>query len=373
MVRDERSGFGPTGVGAASSVSEPRLLTGTWRRVGRSVSPVSRRRPLDELPDAELLKLRLCDLKLTLTPLRPAIKQLYDELAAKGLRFRPHVWLSHGFFAEDSLRGFAVPFYLAHPRLMALERRMMIDVEAGTHDWCLRILRHEAGHAIDNATRLHERPGYRMLFGSFHEPYPESYRPDIASRDFVLHLDCWYAQSHPAEDFAETFAVWLSPTSDWRAVYAGWGALAKLHWVDAAMRELSRRPIPAPTLREHKPLRKLTWTLAEHYAERRALYQRRYPTVPRRDLARLFRTGGRRDFAAPWLRRWKPMLRLTVSRWTGLPQLTLEMTLADLIHVCRRRRLRLTRSPDQTRHDLVALLAACAQTFLADARHPIPL
>lgn len=330
-------------------------------------------RDLASLTDAQLLRLRLCDLRLSLRPLRPAIGQLYAELEARGLKFRPHVWLSHGFFAEDSLRGFAVPFYLAHPRLMALERRMMIDVEAGTRDWCLRILRHEAGHAIDNAVKLHQRPGYRMLFGSFSKPYPDSYRPDIASRDFVLHLDCWYAQSHPAEDFAETFAVWLSPTSDWRATYAGWGALAKLHWVDAAMKDLARGPIPAATMREHNPLEKLTLTLSEHYAQRRSAYQSRFPTVPRRDIARLFRTGGRRELAAPLISRWKPSLRLTVSRWTGLPQLTLEMTLADLIRVCRRRSLRLTRSAEQTRHDLVALLAAHAQTFLADARHPIPL
>ena len=26
-----------------------------------------------------------------------------------------------------------------------------------------------------------------------------------------MHLDPWYAQSHPDEDFAETFAVWLTP------------------------------------------------------------------------------------------------------------------------------------------------------------------
>lgn len=330
-------------------------------------------RDLSNLSDAELLKLRLCDLRLSMTPLRPAIARLYGELEAKGLRFRPHVWLSHGFFAEDSVRGFAVPFYLAHPRLKALEKRMMMEVEAATAGWCMRVLRHEAGHAIDNAAKLYRRPGYRMLFGDFSRPYPESYRPDVGSREFVLHFDCWYAQSHPAEDFAETFAVWLSGESDWRRAYDGWGALAKLHWVDAAMHDLARRRIPQPDRREHKPLSSLTLTLGEHYAQRRAAYQRAWPVIPRRDVLRLFRARSRRAEAAPLISRWKPWLRLTVNRWTGLPQLTLERTLADLIGECRARRLCLSRPEAQTRADLVALLTAHAQTFLADARHPIPL
>lgn len=336
----------------------------------------------------ELLALRLCDLRLSLKTLRPFIEQLYGELRDRGLRFRPHVWLSHGFFAEDSVRGFAVPFYLAHPRLVDLEREMMMEVEAGTPDWCMRILRHEAGHAIDNAVKLHRRPGYRMLFGDFARPYPDTYRPDVGSRQHVLHLDCWYAQSHPAEDFAETFAVWLNPLSDWRRAYDGWGALAKLHWVDAAMHDLAKRKIPEPSRREYKPLGALTTTLAEHYAARRAVYQQRYPVVPRRDLARLFATeetvrfagprrrgavAARRPPAAPLVRKVRAGLRETVNRWTGVPQLTLEATLADLINECQRRRYRLTRSPEQTKQDLVGLLTAHAQAFLADAKHPIPL
>jgi hypothetical protein len=335
---------------------------------------------LERLTQRELLGLRLCDLPVSLAPLRPAIARLRRELKSRGLDFAPHVWLSHGFFAEDSLRGFAVPFYLTHPRLIALERRMMLDVEAGTPEWCARILRHEAGHAIDNAVKLHRRPGYRKLFGDFARPYPDSYRPDIASRAHVLHLDCWYAQSHPAEDFAETFAVWLNPASDWRRAYDGWGALTKLHWVDAAMHDVARRPIPPAGSREHKPLRSLTMTLAEHYGQKVAQHTRAWPTIPRRDLLRLFtpaggERGGRggREKAQPLLRRWKSTLRLTVSRWTGLPQLTLERTLADLVDECTRSELRLTRPPAQTQRDLLALLTAHTQAFLADARYPIPL
>ena len=114
----------------------------------------------------------------------------------------------------------------------------MLEVEGGEHEWCMRILRHEAGHAIDNAFRLRLRRQRREVFGSPSEPYPEFYTPKPYSKSFVLHLDAWYAQSHPDEDFAETFAVWLTPNSEWRQRYAGWPALRKLEYMDALMRSL---------------------------------------------------------------------------------------------------------------------------------------
>ena len=112
--------------------------------------------------------------------------------------------------------GVAIPFYLAHPRLEQLERAQMLEVEGGTPDWCMKILRHEAGHAIDNAYKLRQRRRRQQVFGPSYMQYPKYYTPKPYSKSFVLHLDSWYAQSHPDEDFAETFAVWLNPDSDWR-------------------------------------------------------------------------------------------------------------------------------------------------------------
>jgi hypothetical protein len=132
------------------------------------------------------------------------------------LVFRPHFWLSDEWFCPDGEPGIAMPFYLAHPRLARLEMAQMREVEGGTREWCLRILRHETGHAIENAYRLRRRPRRRELFGRTSQPYPDSYSPRPYSKSFVRHLDAWYAQSHPDEDFAETFAVWLTPDSDWR-------------------------------------------------------------------------------------------------------------------------------------------------------------
>src|SRR5256884_9694140 len=99
------------------------------------------------------------------------------------------------------------------------------------------LLRHEAGHAIVNAYRLHYRQSWSNTFGSYRVPYPEWYQPQPGSRDYVFNLDAWYAQAHPAEDFAETFAVWLQPRSNWRRRYRGWAALRKLEYVDELLKE----------------------------------------------------------------------------------------------------------------------------------------
>ena len=170
--------------------------------------------PWATLTPGNLMNWRLCDLGLTISgsPLPPRVAQLHAEMRAAGLRrFRPRVWLGDEWFSPDGVPGIAMPFYLAHPRLARLERRQMGDVEGGTRRECMKILRHEAGHAVCTAYRLHRRKRWRELFGRFDEPYPETYKPRPASREYVHHLDRWYAQAHPAEDWAETFAVWMTP------------------------------------------------------------------------------------------------------------------------------------------------------------------
>ena len=154
------------------------------------------------MPDEELLEMRICDLPLRIggTALETRLERLYQELGQSGIRHRPHVWLAEEWFTPDAVPGFAIPFYLAHPRLMRLERKQMMEVEGGPDRECMRIMRHEAGHALDNAFGLHRRRGYQDLFGPYSRPYPDSYRPNPNSRDYVLNLNAWYAQAHPAED-----------------------------------------------------------------------------------------------------------------------------------------------------------------------------
>lgn len=219
------------------------------------------------LPDEELLQLRFCDLKLTLrrAPLRRRIARLYADLRNRGIRIRPHVWLSEEWFSPDGVPGIAVPFYLAHPSLERLERRIMGEAEGGDSRLLLRILRHEAGHALDNAYRLRRRRRWREVFGPASRPYPARYRARAGSRRYVHHLGEWYAQAHPTEDFAETFAVWLAPRSRWRKSYAGWPALHKLQAVDELVASVRNRPAPVRNRARIEPLESNTRTLAQHY------------------------------------------------------------------------------------------------------------
>ncbi len=315
------------------------------------------------LPDEQLLQLRLKDLKVSIerTWLARCLRDLHDEIGERGLRIRPHAWISNEWFSPDDTPGIAIPFYLAHPRLMRLERKMMIDVEGGTVPECMRILRHETGHVVQVAYQLHRHRRWQRLFGRSSTRYPDYYRPNPGSRRYVQHLPLWYAQSHPDEDFAETFAVWLTPRSSWRRRYAGWPALKKLEYVDELMGEIAgKRPLVTRRLRV-EPLSRLTQTLAEHYEKKRAHYAVGHPATYDRDLLRLFSDDPRHwrsPAASAFLRSHRAMIRQIVSKWTGEYQLTLDAVFDDMIGRCRELNLRAVGSERQLRMEFIVLLTA---------------
>jgi Putative zinc-binding metallo-peptidase len=313
---------------------------------GRTL-PVARRRgaarravrPWTRLTDEALLQMRFCDLRLSIerSPLARHVRRLYSDLERRGLTLRPHVWLSEEWFSPDGVPGIAVPFYLAHPRLERLERRIMREAEGGNTRLLMRILRHEAGHALDNAYRLRRRRRWREVFGRASLPYPERYRARAGSRRYVHHLGEWYAQAHPTEDFAETFAVWLTPKSGWRKSYAGWPALHKLQAVDELMASVRARRAPVRNRTRIEPLDSNTRTLAQHY--RRKLAHNR---LIRRGLAdellqRVFtprraRRGTLR--AATLLRAEARRLTAAVARALAVERYSVEQILRLLIERC---------------------------------------
>src|SRR3954465_9439640 len=317
----------------------------------------------ETLSDEQLLKRRLSSLRLTIdgTWLEDCLDNLHQELEERGIRVRPHTWISSEWFSPEGTPGIAIPFYLAHPRLMKLEKKMMLEVEAGTWSECMAILRHEAGHTVQHAYQLHRRRRWQQLFGPSSKRYPRYYRPNPASRRYVQHLRRWYAQSHPAEDFAETFAVWLRPRSNWRTRYAGWPALKKLEYVDELMEEIAGTR-PLITARERvDPLHELSETLGDHYKKKQAFYAFEAPKTYDRDLYRLFSADPRHRRAQPasvFIRRHRAQVRKLVARWTGENQLTLDAVLDDMITRCRVHNLRALGSERKLLADFPVLLTA---------------
>src|SRR5215831_7964015 len=315
------------------------------------------------LSDSELLELRLKDLKVSLagTWLERCLADLYDELDERGLRIRPHAWISSEWFSPSDTPGIAIPFYLAHPRLMRLERKMIIDVEGGTVPECMRILRHEAGHVVQHSYQLQRQRRWQELFGPSSRRYPSYYRPNPASRRYVQHLPLWYAQSHPDEDFAETFAVWLAPRSNWRKRYAGWPALKKLEYVDELMAQIAGQKPSLTRPFKVDPLSKLTQTLAEHYDKKRAHYAVGHPASYDRDLLRIFSNDPkhRRSLAAStFLRRNRAKIRQIVSKWTGEYQLTLDPVFDDMTARVRDLKRRAVDAERQLRMEVNELVTA---------------
>jgi len=337
---------------------------------------VSYRLPWYRLTDEHLLDMRISDLNLKIKGsfLEPHIKRLYSELNDRGIRFKPHVWLSEEWFSPDGVPGIAIPFYLAHPRLIKLERKQMLEVEGGTDTECMRILRHEAGHALDTAFRLHFRRQWRELFGSFAKRYPDFYKPKPKSRNYVLHLRAWYAQAHPAEDFAETFAVWLTPRSRWRRRYKGWPAMRKLEYIDELMNELAGTKPRNRTRTKVEPLSEVRTTLREHYQLKREKYDFDWPAVYDRDLRRIFSDDPRhrsRPSAASFLRSVRREVRQIVAEGTGVHQYTIDHVLENMIDRCKDLKLRVAIPAREARRRVMIVLTVQVMNVLHSGYHRI--
>ncbi|PYJ43980.1 MAG: hypothetical protein DME86_01665 [Verrucomicrobia bacterium] len=292
------------------------------------------------LSDQELLERRISELGLRIegTALEPLIRQLYDELSAHGLAFYPPVHIGDEWFVPVGMPAIFVPFFLVHDRLRALERTMMLEVEGGTTEWFMKLMRHEAAHAYAYAYQLPRKKKWRQIFGrTSREETPDSYRPRPFSRSYVVNLDDWYAQSHPDEDFAETFAVWLTPGLDWRTRYAGWKALRKLEYVGELMRSLAGKPpVHAPKYRVAE-YNCLNVKLKTYYARKRKLYEDAYPDFYDADLRQLFPAssdGPGRIKASAYLNQRRRRLMNSICQWTNEKKYRVNKLLARLIKRC---------------------------------------
>ncbi len=370
--------------------NQPRKNSGTAKaktrssKSGNSSSKATSRRACRSEPrwvgysDERLLDVRICDLGLSLdgTPLVNLRDRLYSELQSKNLRIRPHCWLSDDWFSPDGIPGIAIPFYLAHPRLIRLERKMMLEVEGGTQSWCMRILRHEAGHVVDTGYRLHRRRRYRETFGNYSDPYPEYYRPKPRSKNFVLHLEPWYAQSHPAEDFAETFAVWLTPRSDWRREYQGWNALKKVELVERLMDDIAGQSAKVKSRSKVDPVHRIDKTLREHYEEKHACYSIDSPSQFDEDLKKLFPQipkTRKSKTAASFLTKNRAEFCRLIAQWTGEYRYNINQVLREMIERCRYMNLRVSGRETELRQNTLMMLTVHTMNYLHGAHHRVAL
>lgn len=359
-----------------NSYSVLRKKTADASRLTKS-APVQLAKNWTKLSDEKLLDVRMCDLGLTIesTPLEGMVQQLHREMAAHNIRLKPHCWLSDEWFSPDGIPGIAIPFYLAHPRLMRLERHQMLDVEGGTKAWCMKILRHEAGHTIDTAFGFHRRKRYREVFGRYSDPYPEFYRPKPRSKNFVQHLEPWYAQSHPAEDFAETFAVWLTPGQRWRTDYAGWKAMKKLEFIDDMVAEIAGAAPKVKSKRKLDPVGRMKKTLREHYFERHQRYNINYTTSFDDDLARLFLApdSGATRKAHTYLQKHRKEICETISNWTGEYSYNINQVLREMIDRCRMMNLRVRTDDGQLQQDTLIMVTVHTMNYLYRGNHQVAL
>jgi hypothetical protein len=205
-------------------------------------------------------------LSIERSPLRALIERAHEELHALGVDFRPKYYVSNEWGCPDGQPLVGIPFYLVDPRFHVFEEEHADDLE--DQHQILMGIRHEIGHAVSYAYRLYARPEWEAVFGSNDRGYDDDYTPEPFARRCVRHLPAWYAQKHPDEDFAETFAVWLTPGSDWRTRYPDGPARQKLDYVDRVMAEIGRQPpLIDPQAMIPDPL-ELAFTVGEFYKQR---------------------------------------------------------------------------------------------------------
>lgn len=293
----------------------------------------------DNIADEQLLQVRIRDLGVQIagSEIEPRINQLYEELEVKGIKFRPPCYLADEWLCPDREPIIGIPFCLAHPRLKHIEQQMMLEVEGGTEQACMRLLRHETGHAINYAYEFFKKTQWRQLFGPMSTRYSDTYHYLPYSRRFVVHLESNYAQAHPDEDFSETFAVWLTPNSNWQEEYKDWPAIKKLLYVDNLMKKIAE--VPALINPPNNPpwsASKMTSTLAAYYKRRRESLGNEFQAFYDDKLKTLFTSKPAPDSnkASKLLRRHRKKLVDNIAKWTGHRKYDISQLLDKLIVRC---------------------------------------
>jgi hypothetical protein len=279
--------------------------------------------------ETNLISKPIRDLGLTIqgTRLEPIIAEFEDELQRVGIRkLRPHFYLSDEWGVPFGTITLAIPFYLARPDLTAVHAERVGHIEGFNRADILRYLRHEMGHVVNYGYRLYDDQDWVKQFGSITQPYLDDYRPKPFSRRYVRHLPGWYAQKHPDEDWAETFAVWMTPGLNWCEEYASWPtALSKLTYCDRTLAALADREPLCVATDQDEDVGQMTESLEQYYGKLaaepaempagldgalRAIFEDLDQPAEKADSVR-------RQPAGVLIRRLERDLLANVYRWTG--------------------------------------------------------
>jgi len=324
---------------------------------------------LNALTDEQLFQMRICDLNLHFhgTEMETWIWELYRELGFRKIRFRPECYLADEWMCPDREPVIGIPFFLAHPRLKKLEKKMVLEAEGELKDDFMSLIRHECGHAINYAYRLYRKEKWKAIFGDFFKEYPDTYVPHPYSRRYVRHLDNTYAQYHPDEDFAETFAVWLTPGSNWREEYQGWPALEKLEYVDALMAQIANREPAQRRGKKYYAAARMQKRLDSYYKKKKEDFAEELPGFYDPDLKRIFSEEAahqKNESAAHFLWRKRKELINAVSRWTGRNKFATNKLLRQLIDTSTLQHLNLKNDETMTLLDVSSYMATRVMNYL---------
>lgn len=282
-------------------------------------------------------KISSFNLQIDQSSFAPLIEKLYRELAVKGLNFRPRCFVADEWFCPVNIPAIGIPFYLFDQRLRDIENQWFGEVEGGTKEWFMKLIRHEAGHCYSYAYKLYRKKRWQNTFGIASKNYPDTYQIKPYSKSFVRHLDNHYAQSHPDEDFAETFAVWLTPGSKWKTQYRKWPAFDKCLYVDELMKSIANtEPIynPEVAVDEHAGL---DIKLMSYLRKKRFLYAHQYPEYYDKELQKIFISPLRKQRsirASVFIKRHRRRILSSTAEWTKQSKKTIDLLLNNLSARC---------------------------------------
>jgi len=331
---------------------------------------------ITNLSEEKLLDQRICDLDLRIdgTWLAECVDTLYAELLEKGIKFRPPCYLADEWLTPDQEPIVGIPFFLAHPNLMKLERKMMLEVEGGTRNWCMKLLRHETGHAINYAYKLYRRKRWQKIFGPFSKEYGDTYRFRPYSKNYVRHLEDYYAQYHPDEDFSETFAVWLTPGINWQDQYKGWKAINKLRYVDEVINEIKDKEPLVKKGDLYWQASRIRVTLKNFYKRKQHSYAEELPDFHDTNLKKIFDalapeqlniSKKNKDFqlAANLIRKYKKDILNNVAKWSGEKKYIIAKLIEALIKRCKALKLTTEKSESLVVLEVVSYITTLVMNY----------